>query len=468
MNAAVIVLSGTGPGLNLGAGLAQSIFDGGRLRAVRDETRARDQELLVAYRAAILASLVDVENSLTGLQGLDAQRQFQEAALAQSEQAFAGAQLRYRQGAGDYLTVLEAQRNLYAVRDQYSQYRLARLQARVALCKALGGGWTRGVTPMVTVTGTRVPCRALPCVALVVLLLAITGCHRAPEAAQAADASQPAAGAADGITLPAEQVRKLGIATTPATATDYTPKTLGYGTVLPHDTFATAVADLTTAQAAQQRAGSRSRLQRLSGTPGALSADAGEAAARQAATDSAAVTLAQRRLSVLIGGGPGTGLDSVGPLLQDLASGRVKLLAPPSRSEHSTARSPQGCGPPTSTAPPAGPSIPCGVRPPTRASRGAASSRRCVTAMRGRGAAAGVGARRRSCAARRDHPRSRGDPQRRQVLVLRGAEARHVRAPRSHDGPATGRRLLRRRRHRRGRPGRDRGRRPAAGAGNEP
>jgi len=143
MNAAVIALSGTGPGLNLGAGLVQTIFDGGRLRAVRDETRARDAELLAAYRGAILAALVDVENALTGVQDLDAQRAFQEAALAQSEQAFAGAQARYRAGAGDYLTVLEAQRSLYAVRDQYRQYRLARLQSRVALCKALGGGWTR-------------------------------------------------------------------------------------------------------------------------------------------------------------------------------------------------------------------------------------------------------------------------------------------------------------------------------------
>ena len=141
MNAAVIALTGTGPGVNLGAGLTQSIFDGGRLRAVRDESRARDQELLAIYRRAILASLVDVENTLTAIHTLDAAGEFQNQNLAQSQLAFDGAQLRYRQGAGDFLTVLEAQRALYAARDQYCQYRLARLQARVALCKALGGGW---------------------------------------------------------------------------------------------------------------------------------------------------------------------------------------------------------------------------------------------------------------------------------------------------------------------------------------
>jgi multidrug efflux system outer membrane protein len=142
MNAAVIALSGTGPGVNLGVGLTQSIFDGGRLRAMRDEARARDAELLASYRKAILASLVDVENSLSALHNLETARESQNENLMQSQQAFDGAQLRYRQGAGDFLTVLEAQRALYVARDQYSQYRLARLEALVALCKSLGGGWS--------------------------------------------------------------------------------------------------------------------------------------------------------------------------------------------------------------------------------------------------------------------------------------------------------------------------------------
>lgn len=141
MQAAVITLSGTGPTLNLGAGLMQTIFDGGRLRALRAEAQAKDEELVAAYRGAILAALVDVENALSAIHHLEAMRDFQNDRLAQSERAFEGAQLRYRQGSGDFLTLLEAQQTLYAARDQYSQYRLARLQARVSLCKALGGGW---------------------------------------------------------------------------------------------------------------------------------------------------------------------------------------------------------------------------------------------------------------------------------------------------------------------------------------
>lgn len=141
MQAAVITLSGAGPTLNIGAGLMQTIFDGGRLRALRAEAQAKDEELVAAYRGAILAALVDVENSLSAIHHLEAMREFQNESLAQSERAFEGAQLRYRQGSGDFLTLLEAQQIMYAARDQYSQYRLARLQARVGLCKALGGGW---------------------------------------------------------------------------------------------------------------------------------------------------------------------------------------------------------------------------------------------------------------------------------------------------------------------------------------
>ncbi len=139
--AAVNTLTGVGPTLNLGATLLQPIFDGGKLRAQRAEVQAKNDELLTTYRATILAALVDVENALSAIQHLDAERDFQNENLAQSERAFEGAKFRYKEGAGDFLTVIEAQKVVYTVRDQFSQYKLARLQALVSLCKALGGGW---------------------------------------------------------------------------------------------------------------------------------------------------------------------------------------------------------------------------------------------------------------------------------------------------------------------------------------
>ncbi len=141
LNAAILSLSGVGQTLNLGAAITQPIFNGGRLRAARSEAEAKEEELVAAYNAAILSALVDVENALSALRHLDDARPLQEENLAQSVRAFEGASIRYKAGAQDFLTLLEAQRTLYAAREQYTQYKLARFQALVALCKALGGGW---------------------------------------------------------------------------------------------------------------------------------------------------------------------------------------------------------------------------------------------------------------------------------------------------------------------------------------
>ncbi len=51
------------------------------------------------------------------------------------------AENRYQAGAEMLLTVLETQRALYQAQDQQVQLRMARLQASIALYKALGGGW---------------------------------------------------------------------------------------------------------------------------------------------------------------------------------------------------------------------------------------------------------------------------------------------------------------------------------------
>ena len=140
--ATVNTIPGVGPSFALGANLIQPIFDRGRLGAKRDETAARERELLAAYRAAVVAALGDVEKALSALERLNAVREFEQDSVSESERAFAGAKLRYEKGAGDFLTLLESQRTLYAARDQFAQYQLARLQGLIALCKALGGGWS--------------------------------------------------------------------------------------------------------------------------------------------------------------------------------------------------------------------------------------------------------------------------------------------------------------------------------------
>ncbi|MBK5511311.1 efflux transporter outer membrane subunit [Pseudomonas sp. TH15] len=129
------------PFYNLTAGLLAPIFNNGRLGAERDKATARQQELLEIYRGAIINGFADTEKALNNIRGLDEQRQWQSEELSQAQTAFSIAQSRYQAGAEDLLTVLETQRTLYAAQDLNVQLKLARVQASVALYKALGGGW---------------------------------------------------------------------------------------------------------------------------------------------------------------------------------------------------------------------------------------------------------------------------------------------------------------------------------------
>ncbi|NYH07055.1 efflux transporter outer membrane subunit [Pseudomonas moraviensis] len=129
------------PFYNLTAGLIGPIFNNGRLGAERDKATARQEELLQSYRGAIINGFADVEKALNSIRGLDQQRQWQSEELRQAQTAFDIAQSRYQAGAEDLLTVLETQRTLYAAQDLNVQLRLSRMQASIALYKALGGGW---------------------------------------------------------------------------------------------------------------------------------------------------------------------------------------------------------------------------------------------------------------------------------------------------------------------------------------
>ncbi|PKO57608.1 MAG: hypothetical protein CVU25_07370, partial [Betaproteobacteria bacterium HGW-Betaproteobacteria-19] len=127
--------------VSLSASIVQTIFDGGRLRAQVDISRSRQRELVEAYRKTILTALKEVEDGL-GNAARDANQEVaQGQIMAQAERSLRLAELRYREGADDLLSVLDAQRTLFSAQDQLAQLRQARLADAVGLYKALGGGW---------------------------------------------------------------------------------------------------------------------------------------------------------------------------------------------------------------------------------------------------------------------------------------------------------------------------------------
>jgi NodT family efflux transporter outer membrane factor (OMF) lipoprotein len=126
----------------IAAGLTQTIFDGGALRAQLALNRARREELLANYRLAILSALQDTETSLSALQRNRELVELQTIRAAAAQRAYAVADAQFRAGTIDLLTVLTTQSTLFNARLALAQARTSRLRAAATLFTALGGGWT--------------------------------------------------------------------------------------------------------------------------------------------------------------------------------------------------------------------------------------------------------------------------------------------------------------------------------------
>jgi NodT family efflux transporter outer membrane factor (OMF) lipoprotein len=143
--ALIAVLSGPTASAALAASILQPIFDGGRLRGQVAIAESRERELAHGYRRAILTAFADVEQALAAASRLAERERLQGEAQARAQEALRLAEVRYREGADDLLSVLDAQRTLFSAQDELAQVRQARLEAAVALYKALGGGWETNV-----------------------------------------------------------------------------------------------------------------------------------------------------------------------------------------------------------------------------------------------------------------------------------------------------------------------------------
>ena len=135
----------TAPAYTVAVSVATTVFDGGHLRAQRALADSRQQELLAAYRQAVVGAYADVESALNAVKQTTAQASMQDDVVRQERQVLALAQARYRAGGGTFLDVLDAQRSLFAEEDLAVQLRLSLLLGEVALFKSLGGGWRADV-----------------------------------------------------------------------------------------------------------------------------------------------------------------------------------------------------------------------------------------------------------------------------------------------------------------------------------
>lgn len=121
--------------------LAQTIFAGGRVKNQVRLSESRRVELVEQYRKAILTALQEVDDALNRTSITATQEANQQQIVVQAERSLKLVEARYREGSGDLLSLLDAQRSLFQAQDSLLQQRLARLKAAVDLYKALGGGW---------------------------------------------------------------------------------------------------------------------------------------------------------------------------------------------------------------------------------------------------------------------------------------------------------------------------------------
>jgi outer membrane protein, multidrug efflux system len=121
--------------------LTQPIFDGGRILGNFEFTKARQDELLQAYRKAVVQAFADVDNALMSIRQTTERLRLQREVVASSRRAFELSEQQLRAGTADIVTVLNTQLTLFQAEDALTQAQLARLLAIVSLYQALGGGW---------------------------------------------------------------------------------------------------------------------------------------------------------------------------------------------------------------------------------------------------------------------------------------------------------------------------------------
>lgn len=120
--------------------LSLPLFDHGRRRANLDLAQARRNTAIAEYEAAIQQAFREVRDALSTRHWIEERIAALRDTVAAQEARLRIAELSYDNGAVAYLEVLDAQRQLFAVRQTLIEARRAALSNAVALYLALGGG----------------------------------------------------------------------------------------------------------------------------------------------------------------------------------------------------------------------------------------------------------------------------------------------------------------------------------------
>ncbi|WP_439861099.1 efflux transporter outer membrane subunit [Pseudomonas sp. MBLB4136] len=116
------------------------IFDAGSNRANLNAAQSEKAIQVATYEKSIQVAFKEVADALASRDALTERLDAQQALTDATAKSFQLADALYRNGASSYLDVLDAQRELYAARQNLISLRLIEQTNRITLYKALGGG----------------------------------------------------------------------------------------------------------------------------------------------------------------------------------------------------------------------------------------------------------------------------------------------------------------------------------------
>jgi len=128
-------------GWSFGPDLTIPLFEGGKRVASVSVARAQRDQSFIAYRAAILKALEEVENALVSLSNYRMSAGKQSKSAKAYGRALELSRSLYESGNTGFLDVLSAERSHYSAEQTAILNRVAITKYYIALMKALGGGW---------------------------------------------------------------------------------------------------------------------------------------------------------------------------------------------------------------------------------------------------------------------------------------------------------------------------------------
>ncbi len=126
---------------SVGPAVSWPLLDFGSVDSMIQAQDYRTRALAVAYRKTVVAAVEEVDNGLSGYEAQRSRLNDLSRAVDAAQLAVTLATERYDRGLTDFLNVLDAQRQLYDLQDQYALSEDQTVTQFIAVCKALGGGW---------------------------------------------------------------------------------------------------------------------------------------------------------------------------------------------------------------------------------------------------------------------------------------------------------------------------------------